>query len=128
LIAVGYFAGDLGGIDESILSAVRRGGAGAALGTFNAGAGRSVIPQPLLDEDFLIAKEIEDLQVNTGATTPVFVNEEERKRSITLTGKSVNLVSRSVTTDTSTNVTVIGLDSGATFNVAVTVKADPSRL
>ena len=76
----------------------------------------------------LIAKEIEDLQVNTGATTPVFVNEEERKRSITLTGKSVNLVSRSVTTDTSTNVTVIGLDSGATFNVAVTVKADPSRL
>ena len=117
-----------GGIDESILSAVRRGGAGAALGTFNAGAGRSVIPQPLLDEDFLIAKEIEDLQVNTGATTPIFVNEEERKRSITLTGKSVNLVSRSVTTDTSTNVTVIGLDSGATFNVAVTVKADPSRL
>ena len=83
---------------------------------------------PELDEDFLIAKEIEDLQVNTGATTPVFLNEEERKSSITITGNSVNVVSRSVTSDTSTNVTVIGLDTGATFNIAVTVKADPSKL
>ena len=76
-----------------------------------------------------IAKlDIADLQVNTGATTPVFLNEEERKRSITLQGKSVNLVSRSVTADTSTNITVTGLSTGATFNVAVTIKTDPSTL
>ena len=97
-----------------------------AQSVFAQGAAAKLVPE--LDEDFLIAKEIEDLQVNTGATTPVFLNEEERKSSITITGKSVNVVSRSVTSDTSTNVTVIGLDTGATFNIAVTVKADPSKL
>ena len=79
-----------------------------------------------------IQKELEDdlvdIAVNVGATTPVFLNEEERKRSITIQGESVNLVSRSVTADTSTNLTVTGLSTGATFNVAVTIKADPSRL
>ena len=78
--------------------------------------------------DVIKELDIADLQVNTGATTPVFLNEEERKRSITLQGKSVNLVSRSVTADTSTNITVTGLSTGATFNVAVTIKADPSTL
>ena len=63
-----------------------------------------------------------------GATTPVFLNEEERKRSITIQGKSINLVSRSVTADTSTNLTVTGLSTGATYNIAVTIKADPSTL
>ena len=79
-------------------------------------------------EDLMKELDIADLQVNTGATTPVFLNEEERKRSITLQGKSVNLVSRSVTADTSTNITVTGLSTGATFNVAVTIKTDPSTL
>lgn len=91
-------------------------------------AGRGARRISRLEDDFIIRKEIEDLQVNTGATTPVFVAEEERKRAVTVTGKSMNIVSRSVTTQSSTNVTVVGLDSGATFNVAVTIKADPSRL
>ena len=78
--------------------------------------------------DVIKELDIADLQVNTGATTPVFLNEEERKRSITLQGKSVNLVSRSVTADTSPNITVTGLSTGATFNVAVTIKTDPSTL
>ena len=78
--------------------------------------------------DVIKELDIADLQVNTGATTPVFLNEEERKRSITLQGKSLNLVSRSVTADTSTNITVTGLSTGATFNVAVTIKTDPSTL
>jgi len=99
---------------------------GGANVKFNPMAAGKFMPE--MDDDFLIAKEIEDLQVNTGATTPVFLNEEERKSSITITGKSVNVVSRSVTTETSTNVTVIGLDTGATYNIAVTVKADPSKL
>ena len=78
--------------------------------------------------DVIKELDIADLQVNTGATTPVFLNEEERKRSITLQGKSVNIVSRYVTADTSTNLTVTGLSTGATFNVAVTIKTDPSTL
>ena len=82
----------------------------------------------LKELDVIQELDIADLQVNTGATTPVFLNEEERKRSITLQGKSVNLVSRSVTADTSTNITVTGLSTGATFNVAVTIKTDPSTL
>jgi hypothetical protein len=75
-----------------------------------------------------LEEDIAEIAVNVGATTPVFLNEEERKRSITIQGKSINLVSRSVTADTSTNLTVTGLSTGATFNVAVTIKADPSTL
>ena len=63
-----------------------------------------------------------------GATTPVFLNEADRKRSLTITGKSIKLISRSATKETKTNVTVIGRDTGATFNIPVTVKADPSKL
>ena len=100
------------------------------LGRFSAGSAEKFLPGGILEPDFLadIEQDIADLQMNTGATTPVFLNEEERKSSITITGKSVNVVSRSVTTDTSTNVTIVGLDTGATYNVAVTVKADPSKL
>ena len=93
------------------------------------GAGQKFSAAAMMEEfDFIQKEDIADLQVNTGATTPVFLNEEERKRSITLQGKSVNLVSRSVTTETSTNVTVVGLSTGATYNVSVTIKADQSTL
>ena len=76
------------------------------------------LPDGTLEEDFLI---------KSGTTTPVFLNETERKRSITITGKSVNVISRSITSQTSTNVTVVGADTGATFNLPITVKADPSK-
>ncbi len=96
---------------------------------FKLGAAQKLGAAALMEEfDFIQKEDIDDLQVNTGATTPVFLNEEERKRSITLQGRSVNLVSRSVTADTSTNITVVGLSTGATFNVAVTIKADQSTL
>jgi len=77
------------------------------------------LPDGTLEEDFLI---------KSGTTTPVFLNETERKRSITITGKSVNVISRSITSQTSTNVTVIGADTGATFNLPITIKADPSKV
>ena len=69
---------------------------------------------------------IADLQTNSGATTPVFLNEEERKKSITLTGNKVNVVSRSITTETSTNLTIVGVDSGAIQNIVITVKPAPT--
>ena len=77
------------------------------------------LPDGTLEEDFVI---------KSGTTTPVFLNETERKRSITITGQSVNVISRSITSQTSTNVTVIGADTGATLNLPITVKADPSKL
>ena len=69
---------------------------------------------------------VADLQTNSGATTPVFLNEEERKKSITLTGNKVNVVSRSITTETSTNLTIVGVDSGAIQNIVITVKPAPT--
>tara|TARA_Y100000361_G_scaffold42287_1_gene36327 strand:+ start:3421 stop:4179 length:759 start_codon:yes stop_codon:yes gene_type:complete len=83
---------------------------------------------PIFNVPGMNTSTLADLAVNTGATTPVFLNEEERKRSITLTGSKVNVVSRSVTANTATNLTVTGLATGATFNVVITVKADPSTL
>ena len=74
----------------------------------------------------LTDNSIADLQTNSGATTPVFLNEEERKKSITLTGNKVNVVSRSITTETSTNLTIVGVDSGAIQNIVITVKPAPT--
>jgi len=62
------------------------------------------------------------------ATTPVFLNESERKRSITITSKAVNIIARSITSQQSTNITIVGLDTGATYNLPITVKADPSKI
>ena len=66
--------------------------------------------------------------INAGATTPVFMNEAERKRSISVVGKSVRVISRSLTTLTNTNLSVTGNSSGAQFTVAISVKADPSKV
>ena len=78
------------------------------------------LPDGRLDEDFAFGRD--------RITTPVFLNETERKRSITITSKSVNIIARSITAQTLTNVTVVGVDTGATFNIPITVKADPSKL
>jgi len=66
--------------------------------------------------------------VKPRATTPVFLNESERKRSITITSKAVNIIARSITSQQSTNITIVGLDTGATYNLPITVKADPSKI
>jgi hypothetical protein len=71
-------------------------------------------------------QELNSLTQNTGATTPVFVNEDERKKSITLTGNKINVVSRNITTSTNTNLTIIGLETGAVFNVVITINPTPS--
>ena len=66
--------------------------------------------------------------LNAGATTPVFLNEAERKRSLTVVGKSVRVISRSLTTLTNTNLSVTGNQTGAQFTIPITVKADPSKV
>lgn len=106
-------------IDDIMLDEVKRGGAGAFLPR-NA---RTALNLDIIQEEELIA-----IQNNVGATTPVFTNEEERKRSITLQGHSVELVARDVTSETSTTVTVTGLSTGATHVISVTVKPSPSTL
>ena len=78
---------------------------------------RRFLPNGELEQDFI-----------GRATTPVFLNEAERKRSITVVGKSVRVISRSLTTLTNTNISVTGNQSGAQSTISVTVKADPSKL
>ena len=62
------------------------------------------------------------------ATTSIFLNEAEKKRSISTIGRSVRVISRSLTADTNTNLSVTGNQSGAQSTISVTVKADPSKL
>ena len=53
------------------------------------------------------------------ATTPVFLNEAERKRSITVVGKSVRVISRSLTADTNTNISVTGNQSAYNQHISI---------
>jgi len=87
-------------------------------------------PRPLLGSspDRELSREGDLLRFDRGATTPVFLNEGERKKSVTITASAVNVISKSITTQTTTNITVVGTQTGATFNLPITVKADPSRL
>ena len=62
------------------------------------------------------------------ATTSIFLNEAEKKRSISTIGRSVRVISRSLTADANTNLSVTGNQSGAQRTISVTVKADPSKL
>jgi len=87
-------------------------------GATASGAGASA-PSP-------IAKELDELPFGKGATTAIFTNEGAKKSSDTLTGKSINIIAKSITSDTTTNVVVQGVDSGATIFIPVTVKKDPS--
>ena len=66
----------------------------------------------------------EGAEINVaGATTPIFLSEEEKKRSITVVAQRVNITSRSLTSVIKTQLTVIGNKTGATFTVPLTVKA-----
>jgi len=86
------------------------------------------IPRLGSSPDRELSREGDLLRFDRGATTPVFLNEGERKKSVTITASAVNVISKSITTQTTTNITVVGTQTGATFNLPITVKADPSRL
>ena len=59
-----------------------------------------------------------------GATIPTFIGDEDRKNSITIVAKSVDLIARTLSSDISTQVTIVGNETGATVTLPVTVKAD----
>ena len=54
-------------------------------------------------------------------TTPVFMTDEERKLSVVLVGQSVNLISRTVVSEMTTQLTITGNQTGTTYTVSVTV-------
>ena len=86
------------------------------------------IPQRRRDIPDELSREGDLVDFGSGVTTPIFTNEDERKRSISVVGKSVRVISRSLTTLTNTNLSVTGNQTGAQFTIALTVKADPSKL
>ena len=86
------------------------------------------IPQRRRDIPDELSREGDLVDFGSGVTTPIFTNEDERKRSISVVGKSVRVISRSLTADTNTNLSVTGNQTGAQFTLPITVKADPSRI
>ena len=91
-------------------------------------SGTTSSPTPPQAPPQQFSKEGDTIDFGSGVTTPVFTNEAERKSSISVVGKSVRIISRSLTTDTNTNLSVTGNQTGAQFTLPITVKADPSRV
>ena len=59
-----------------------------------------------------------------GGTVPVFLSDADRKRSTTVVGKTVNVISRATTSTITTQMTIFGNDSGASKTITVTVTAN----
>ena len=59
-------------------------------------------------------------------TTPVFMTDEERKLSVVLVGQSVNIISRTVVSAMTTQLTITGNQTGTTYTVSVTVNPPAS--
>ena len=72
--------------------------------------------------DLVVAQGGEVL--TTGATTPVFLSDTERKKSITVIGTAFNLISRSTSATIVTQITIHGNETGGTLTIPVTVNAN----
>ena len=59
-------------------------------------------------------------------TTPVFMTDEERKLSVVLVGQSVNIISRTVVSAMTTQLTITGNQTGTTYTVSVVVNPPAS--
>ena len=62
--------------------------------------------------------------VTGGATTPVFLSDAERKKSISVIGKTFSLIARSTTAKIVTQITIIGNETGAVTTVPITVNSN----
>ncbi len=59
-------------------------------------------------------------------TAPVFMTDEERKLSVVLVGQSVNIISRTVVSAMTTQLTITGNQTGTTYTVSVVVNPPAS--
>ena len=62
--------------------------------------------------------------VTGGATTPVFLSDAERKKSISVIGKNFSIVARRTTVKIGTQLTVIGNETGAVLTIPITINAN----
>ena len=59
-----------------------------------------------------------------GGTVPVFLSDAERKKSISVIGKTFSLIARSTTAKIVTQITIIGNETGAVTTVPITVNSN----
>jgi hypothetical protein len=59
-----------------------------------------------------------------GATIPTFIGDDDRKNSITVVAKAVDLIARTLSSDINTQLTIVGNETGATYTIPITVSAD----
>ena len=70
--------------------------------------------------DAILTKKGRGAGSGIGATTPFFLGEDDAPNSKTLVAQSVKLTPVPVTNNSSTQITVIGNDTGATSSITVT--------
>ena len=59
-----------------------------------------------------------------GATIPTFIGDDDRKNSITVVAKAVDLIARTLSSDINTQLTIVGNETGATYTIPITISAD----
>jgi hypothetical protein len=59
-----------------------------------------------------------------GATIPTFIGDDDRKNSITVVAKAVDLIARTLSSDINTQLTIVGNETGATYTIPKTISAD----
>ena len=63
---------------------------------------------------------------NQGATTPVFLDDDDLTNNITVVARSVNIISRALSTAKTSQLTIVGNETGATYTIPITVRATVS--
>ena len=63
---------------------------------------------------------------NQGATTPVFLDDDDLTNNITVVARSVNIISRALSTAKTSQITIVGNETGATYTIPITVRATVS--
>lgn len=57
-----------------------------------------------------------------GATIPVFLNDDDLTNNIVVTARSVTITSRAITSVKTTQITVVGNETGATYSMSIRVR------
>jgi hypothetical protein len=63
---------------------------------------------------------------NQGATTPVFLDDDDLTNNITVVARSVSIISRALSTAKTSQITIVGNETGATYTIPITVRATVS--
>ena len=65
--------------------------------------------------------ELDEFEVLAGATSAVTTNDNTQARTVTVTGKSAKLISKTLQADQNTNLSITGVTSGAQIIIPITV-------